>query len=568
MGSISLLAAVLVLTGPAAAAAQQPAIKTGVTLVPIDVRVLDRNGQPVQDLREDEFEILEDGVPQRIFQFQRVGLGAEAGGAATAGAATGPEDSPGGRVFLIVLGRGRLVGPSRELDALLELCRTGLRPGDQVAFMAYNRATPYTRDREALAAFVARYKDRHEEIEGLLEQWFSGLRARYGSPDIPPFIQTRIDALFDGIGGSRQTAERPSGGERGKVDEASDTLHRAALLAERTSGLPDLEVERAAERIGLGFDEFVELSGRTLWDLGNVHRGIEYLHYLPGEKHLLFVTRHGLFVPGVDRDDSLAAAASHARVTLNILFTGGPVGPPKPTARQMFPVATTAQAFQQMFAISDMRTYAERTGGQLTAFQPGTRAIERLEQASSSYYLLAYAPMDATPSGRFRRISVRVKRPGVQVLHRGGYYARPERSGFDARSIATYSRIASAGGRAEPLLDIRLRADAAVAQQGDGMRVRVEAVIDISSLKLNVVAGRHTGTLDVAIFCADRRETLVGETWQKLELALTPERYLTATRAGMPHAVELPVTGEVRYVKLIVYHYESDATGSIVVTLR
>lgn len=40
-----------------------------VTMVPIDVRAFDRCGKPVTDLAAGDFEIFEDGVPQRIAHF-------------------------------------------------------------------------------------------------------------------------------------------------------------------------------------------------------------------------------------------------------------------------------------------------------------------------------------------------------------------------------------------------------------------------------------------------------------------------------------------------------------------
>ena len=54
--------------------APQPQFRAGVTLVPIDVRVLDRAGNPVTDLAADDFRILEDGTPQHVAHFIRVAL--------------------------------------------------------------------------------------------------------------------------------------------------------------------------------------------------------------------------------------------------------------------------------------------------------------------------------------------------------------------------------------------------------------------------------------------------------------------------------------------------------------
>ena len=47
-------------------------LKEGVTAVLVDVVVRDRRGQPVRDLTQSDFEVLEDGVAQTIGSFTRV----------------------------------------------------------------------------------------------------------------------------------------------------------------------------------------------------------------------------------------------------------------------------------------------------------------------------------------------------------------------------------------------------------------------------------------------------------------------------------------------------------------
>jgi len=58
----------------AVAAAQKPqdhpVFHTSTTAAVVDVIVRDRTGKPVQDLGEADFEVLEDGVPQRIISFE------------------------------------------------------------------------------------------------------------------------------------------------------------------------------------------------------------------------------------------------------------------------------------------------------------------------------------------------------------------------------------------------------------------------------------------------------------------------------------------------------------------
>src|SRR5207253_11384998 len=74
-------------------------------------------------------------------------------------------------------------------------------PQDLVGVMAWNRATAFTTDRNAIAGVLERFKEAHERIESKLALRFSGLAAIYGGSRIPPGIQGDIDRVFDGPAG-------------------------------------------------------------------------------------------------------------------------------------------------------------------------------------------------------------------------------------------------------------------------------------------------------------------------------------------------------------------------------
>src|SRR5262245_33957606 len=54
---------------------QQPQVfRSTINLVPVDVRVVDRNGRPVTDLKESDFAVLENNVRQQIRHFSSMSL--------------------------------------------------------------------------------------------------------------------------------------------------------------------------------------------------------------------------------------------------------------------------------------------------------------------------------------------------------------------------------------------------------------------------------------------------------------------------------------------------------------
>jgi Ca-activated chloride channel family protein len=49
--------------------------------------------------------------------------------------------------------------------------------------------------------------------------------------------------------------------------------------------------------------------------------------------------------------------------------------------------------------------------------------VARIQQERTTYYLLGYQPTNATTDGKFRRVTVKVKRPRLTVRARAGYIA-------------------------------------------------------------------------------------------------------------------------------------------------
>jgi VWFA-related protein len=87
-------------------------------------------------------------------------------------------------------------------------------------------------------------------------------------------------------------------------------------------------------------------------------------------------------------------------------------------------------------AADSLYRLATDTGGRAILntnnFELGLRQV--VEDAST-YYLVGYAPTRSEDDGKFHKISVKVKRSGVRVIHRSGYWA-PSRKELDAAAEA------------------------------------------------------------------------------------------------------------------------------------
>jgi hypothetical protein len=199
-------------TAPAAAQ-----FRTSTTLVPVEVRVVDRNGVPVTDLRQSDFTILEDRVPQTIAHFEAQTLSAElppeAGSRPRRAADAFELSSPNQRVFLILLGQGLREEPAGSITAAIHLVRDRLLPQDLVAVMLLGRVTDFTTARAPIVAMLERFKQKSVGMDIAMTLHQRSLAAIYGERRPPKSVRDDIESIFaagEGVGlrtFNRATAE-------------------------------------------------------------------------------------------------------------------------------------------------------------------------------------------------------------------------------------------------------------------------------------------------------------------------------------------------------------------------
>ena len=292
-------------------------------------------------------------------------------------------------------------------------------------------------------------------------------------------------------------------------------------------------------------------AGLETANLERIFAGIEFMRYLAGEKHLVLLTERNFTLLRREYDKAISAMANDAGVTIDTVQTGGLRGD---------------------MDHSSLKEIAALTGGISSVFRYPREFVDQLHALTSFKYVLAYHPSNPARDGRYRKVDVKVNRRDVTVLFRHGYYASDVLVPSDRRAFVVYRRILAAGQTGDSITDIGLSVKPSYQAPQKGVTVPVQATIagtiDAARIAFTKVADRYKGALDLAAFCSDAKETLLGEAWQKIDLNLTEATYRRIMREGIPYSIRVPVKAEPRWSKVVVYDYASDLLGSLAVQVR
>ena len=426
----------------AAAPSAGPVFRTGAQAVVLDVVARDKKGRTVTDLRADEVEILEEGQPKTIQSFRFVERAPAPGAAlatappaAAAPAAPAPTEIDAVRTpTLVTLLFDSLDAEGRLFvkKAALELVNAQDRP-DLVysVFVVGNRLRllqQFTRDRAALAAAI--------------ERACSTLDPRGVTPGADT-MQRAADTASQAGDRSQAADAAASGGGGAAAGAASGQA--AALSQMANVELRAVEMAESVERSQRGntslFGLFAlarqqqRLAGRKAIVLFS--EGLE----VPNQLQPLYrsvvseANRANLSIYSVDaRGLRTTSDFDRARTDLSknrenvrrqVQSRGGrAVTREDVLAGEVAEDAITRNTQGMLGALSDS------TGGRLIANSNDVRpALERAVADTGGYYEIAYDPQLASYDGAFRRIEVRVRRSGVTVQSREGYFALPPGEG-------------------------------------------------------------------------------------------------------------------------------------------
>ncbi len=365
--------------------------RTEINYVEVDAVVVDKDGNFVRNLRQGDFQIFEDGKPQKVTAFSYVDI--PVARAEQPLFATQPVEpdvqsntDAGGRVYVLVLDdlHTSVLRSARVRRAAREFIDRNLGANDLAAVI-------HTSGREDAAQDFTSNRRRLDEAIGK----FMGRKLR--SATLQMVNQYNLSGGTGNLPG--QPMKDPEEQER-----AYNARNVLSTLRNLSASLSDLHGRRKAVLfISEGID----------YDISDPINK-------PDASTIMSETRDAI------------AAASRANVSFYSIDPRGLAAPGDESIEMVgsIPedpsVGISRTAFDNELRISQdsLRTLADETGGFAAVNSNDYRsAFGRIVDENSSYYVMGYYSTNEKRDGRYRRIEVRVDQPGLQVKARKGYMA-------------------------------------------------------------------------------------------------------------------------------------------------
>ena len=404
-------------------------LREGVTAVLVDVVVRDNRGQPVRDLTQSDFELFEDGVPQSIGSFTPV---LEGSGLREATIAAAPPASLG------AAGAHGEGGPQPHGGPIVTaLVFDGLNP--EARRLAVQAAQGYIGSQSETRSYIGIFGvdlsltayapfTRNARV---LRQALNQVAGR-GSASLSTVEQQQARTAAGQRAAAAATAAAGAVAGAGRGGSAGGAPGEAILAQMESRMLQEFDV---MERDQSGY-----ATTNGLFSIVNTLRA------LPGRKSLILFSEGIAIPPAVQRLFlGVIDAANRANVSIYTMDAAGlraesEQGKIREQVNASAGAGTGIQStggdapFSKALEKNEdvlrqdphsgLGTLAESTGGMIFDSTNNLReAFDRVEADLRNYYLLGYTPRTERYDGRFRTIDVKVKRPGVTIAARKGYYA-------------------------------------------------------------------------------------------------------------------------------------------------
>ena len=500
-----LLVAVLVLAAGLSVPAQQPPVtfKVEINYVEIDAVVTDASGALVRDLTKDDFEVLEEGTPQKVTAFTLVDV---------------PIDRPDPPLF-----RTAPIEPD---------VATNHDPmnGRVFAIVLDDLQTDFRRSQRVKAAarqFIQRYVGANDLVAivqtgGMIAgaQEFTSSRARmlaavdkFAGQKIPSATLATIDdAYIQRNMGSGRAPRDLNEMERGA--KARNTLSTLKNLADYLAGI------RGRRKAILWFGEGIDYDINNVFEARDATTVREAMQQTIAAANRANVSFYGIDPRGV---------GAGMDETIDIVTL--------PDDEQTFSTLGVPSLLNEVRRAQDsLRTISTGTGGFAVVNRNDmTTAFARIVQENSSYYVLGYYSTNDKRDGKFRKLDVRVRRPGMQVRARTGYTAPSGRPpAANALGSDASPAVREALGSPLPTRGLNLSVFAAPFF-GSNRKASISVIVEFDPGQLKFVEkdGVHSEDIEVVAIAVDAKGKMQDGGRDEAPLRLTQRNFDAVTRSGL-----------------------------------
>jgi VWFA-related protein len=208
---------------------------------------------------------------------------------------------------------------------------------------------------------------------------------------------------------------------------------------------------------------------------------------------------------------------------------------------------------QQIWNLTSARSqllWLRREGGELIAKQTGGFQIRnsnsyefnRIMEDQSGYYLLGYRPTDETFNRRFHHIKAKVKRSGMSLRTRFGFFGVTEEEAERTKQPSTQDLTNLALASPFTAQDIEVDMTSFfVDDTAGGALVRSFVYIDAKNLTFTPVNGRQQGSIELHGIVFGDNGAVAQQVKRGATLSLTDDQYRQAMANGIGLNFDMPV---------------------------
>lgn len=215
--------------------------------------------------------------------------------------------------------------------------------------------------------------------------------------------------------------------------------------------------------------------------------------------------------------------------------------------------------------ISTMQQMADSTGGRaFVNTNDLTGAIRAAMEDSAAAYTLGFYIEPASLDDKFHELKVQVKRPGLAVRQPKGYFALKDSPANDDERRRNFA-VAIRSPMDSSAIPLQVKIEHAAQANADWLQI--QGSVGIAPLHLAQGAAGRLGALDVYVVEQDPAGNVLGQTSNRVNLALTEQQYESYLKSGITFRKAVKPLPGATTLRILVQDQSTSMVGSVLVPL-